>query len=196
MTILEILKRGGPINWVLAGLSLISLIIVLERILYFIQTGRGKKKGGKSQTEQLLKVCNETKNLPESYRRETIEKKQDALIEEMEKGLWLLSFISSCAPSLGLLGTVTGLIKAFQGMAQWGTQVNIQNLSAGIWEAMLTTACGLIVAVPALFFCRFFKRIIDKRSFLMTQAAPREIRYPDPESGEKDKEDKVSYARF
>ena len=82
----------------------------------------------------------------------------------MNRGLWLLNFISAVAPSLGLLGTVNGLIGAFQELAGSGSQVNIQDLSGGIWEAMLTTAFGMVISIPSLFFYRTFKRIIEKRT--------------------------------
>ena len=86
---------------------------------------------------------------------------------EMNRGMWLINFISAVSPSLGLLGTVTGLISAFQGMNNAGGNLNIQDLSGGIWEAMLTTAFGMIISIPALFFYRTFKRIIEKRVMRM-----------------------------
>ena len=90
------------------------------------------------------------------------------LYYEMNRGLWLLNFISSVAPSLGLLGTVTGLIGAFSKLSQAGVNVNIQDLSGGIWEAMLTTAFGMIISIPTLFCYRTFKRIIEKRILAMS----------------------------
>ncbi|WGK68583.1 MotA/TolQ/ExbB proton channel family protein [Candidatus Haliotispira prima] len=93
--------------------------------------------------------------------------------------LWILNFIASSAPSAGLLGTVIGLIRTFQEMAAMKGNLNAQNLSGGIWEAMLTTAMGLTVAIPAHFFFSYFQSIADKRLFLMSLATP-----PEPVAGE------------
>ena len=90
------------------------------------------------------------------------------LYYEMNRGLWFLNFTSSVAPSLGLLGTVTGLIGAFSKLSQAGANVNIQDLSGGIWEAMLTTAFGMIISIPSLLCYRTFKRIIEKRLLAMS----------------------------
>ena len=65
------------------------------------------------------------------------------------------------------MGTVTGLIGSFSKMAEVGAAVNIQDLSGGIWEAMLTTAFGMIISIPALLCYRMFKRIIEKRMMLI-----------------------------
>ena len=86
----------------------------------------------------------------------------------MNRGLWFLNFISSVSPSLGLLGTVTGLIGAFSELANAGANVSVSDLSGGIWEAMLTTAFGMIISIPSLLCYRTFKRIIEKRLLAMS----------------------------
>ncbi len=90
------------------------------------------------------------------------------LYYEMNRGLWFLNFTSSVAPSLGLLGTVTGLIGAFSKLSEAGANVNISDLSDGIWEAMLTTAFGMIISIPSLLCYRTYKRIIEKRLLAMS----------------------------
>ena len=172
MTLLEFLQKGGPVNWILAGLMFISLVIIVERILYFLQTGYTRKKmlsdperiPPRSLPGRLKRVWQCWDGQGKEEKKMHLEKEGALLAEEMEQGLWLLSFIVACAPSLGLLGTVSGLVKAFQQIAASGAHVEMQALSVGIWEAMLTTACGLIVAIPALFFYRLFRRITVRRS--------------------------------
>jgi biopolymer transport protein ExbB len=68
----------------------------------------------------------------------------------MERYLPTLAVIGNLAPLLGLLGAVTGMIKAFMVIQETGGKVNAAVLAGGIWEAMLTTAFGLIVAVPTI----------------------------------------------
>ena len=72
-------------------------------------------------------------------------------LQRLEKGLSLLSFVAQVAPLLGLLGTVLGMVDLFVDLQSAGqTNVAVATLSAGIWKALLTTAAGLAVAVPAL----------------------------------------------
>ncbi|MDC7222184.1 MAG: MotA/TolQ/ExbB proton channel family protein [Spirochaetales bacterium] len=173
MSLLEILNKGGIINWVLLVILFISMVITVERVLYFLTTGysrkllsgesgqRGKGLSEKSQPGRIvaLRKC----RAGSSRLKDHLEREGMVLAEEMERGLWFLSFAISCAPSLGLLGTVTGLIKAFQQLNASGNQPDMQLLSGGIWEAMLTTACGLAVTIPVLLFYRIFRRTISRR---------------------------------
>ncbi len=72
-------------------------------------------------------------------------------IQRLEKNLALLSFIAQVAPLLGLLGTVLGMVDLFIGLQGSGlSNVDVSALSSGIWKALLTTAAGLMVAVPTL----------------------------------------------
>ena len=71
-------------------------------------------------------------------------------VRDLERFLPTLALVANVAPLLGLMGTVTGMIKAFQAIQNLGGKVNASVLAGGIWEAMLTTAEGLAVAIPAL----------------------------------------------
>ncbi|MDE5898316.1 MAG: MotA/TolQ/ExbB proton channel family protein [Treponemataceae bacterium] len=155
MDLVNLINLGGPLNWLLFFLLCFCFCQCVERGLYLFQTRRGAKG---DVVARYRRACSELDDAEQEY---------EALYFEMNRGLWLLNFISAAAPSVGLLGTVTGLISAFQGMAAAGAQVGMQDLSGGIWEAMLTTAFGMIISIPALFFYRFFRRIIEKRLFAM-----------------------------
>lgn len=85
-------------------------------------------------------------------------------IEKMERFMTALSAISHVSPLLGLLGTVTGIISSFAVISELGGQVDVTALAGGIWEAMLTTASGLVVAIPAQLAYFGFEKIIDSRS--------------------------------
>lgn len=84
-------------------------------------------------------------------------------IQKLEKRLGALMTITSLAPLMGFLGTITGLIKAFMGWEQAGANVTISALAMGIYEAMITTAAGLIVAIP---FALFYNYFLSKLKYL------------------------------
>ncbi|MBE6354224.1 MotA/TolQ/ExbB proton channel family protein [Treponema sp.] len=161
MKLIQFINLGGPINWILAVMLCFCCCQIFERLFYFGQTFHNTKK---FYLSRMLRKIDDVKKFPFSEKKKELQKEVTLIYYEMNRGLWLLNFISAVAPSLGLLGTVTGLIGAFQGLAGSGSQVNIQDLSGGIWEAMLTTAFGMVISIPSLFFYRTFKRIIEKRT--------------------------------
>lgn len=89
-------------------------------------------------------------------------------IEKMERNFKGLSSISHISPLLGLLGTVVGIISAFNAIAKLGGQVDVTALAGGIWAAMLTTAAGLIVAIPTQLGFLFFEKMVDTRANRMS----------------------------
>lgn len=93
--------------------------------------------------------------------RERIEDVGRHVVHELERFLSTLGTIASISPLLGLLGTVTGMIKVFEVVAVQGNS-NFSLLSTGIAEALVTTAAGLTVAIPSLLFYRYFQRRIDE----------------------------------
>jgi biopolymer transport protein ExbB len=106
-------------------------------------------------------------------------------LHELGKFLNLLGSIAAITPLLGLLGTVIGMIKVFNAIVLQGAG-NAAVLAGGISEALYTTAAGLTVAIPALFFHRFFVRRIDEFAILMEQEAIKlvDILHGDRESDE------------
>ncbi len=96
-------------------------------------------------------------------REEALRRTGSEEIEKMEKYFQGLSAISHVSPLLGLLGTVTGIIASFNVIAQMGGQVDVAALAGGIWEAMLTTAAGLTVAIPTQLAYLYFEKIVAAR---------------------------------
>jgi biopolymer transport protein ExbB len=82
-------------------------------------------------------------------------------VSKMYRKLEYLSFIASTSPMLGLLGTVTGMIRSFNTIAAAGGAANPSKLAGGISMALVTTCMGLIVAIPTMFFVAFFRKRID-----------------------------------
>ena len=95
---------------------------------------------------------------------------------EMKKGLGNLATISTTAPFVGLFGTVAGIIHAFQGMALTGSG-GLGAVSAGIAEALVTTAFGLFVAIPAVWLYNYFLNKVDRFQVEMSNSASQLIDY-------------------
>lgn len=80
---------------------------------------------------------------------ETLSLTANRQVRKLERGLGVLELITTIAPILGLTGTVTGMISTFQAIGEHGSRVDPSVLAGGIWEALITTAAGLLVALPA-----------------------------------------------
>ena len=91
----------------------------------------------------------------------SLEEAANDVIHDLERYLNTLGTVAAISPLLGLLGTVIGMIKVFTTIKMEGTG-NSMLLAGGISEALITTAAGLTVAIPSLFFHRFFQRRVDK----------------------------------
>ncbi|HEX2095436.1 MAG TPA: MotA/TolQ/ExbB proton channel family protein [Longimicrobiaceae bacterium] len=89
----------------------------------------------------------------------SVEREQILLANELKSGLGLLATVGSTAPFVGLLGTTMGIVTAFQGMSQSGG--GLEAVSAGIAEALITTAIGLIAAIPAVWLYNYFTARLD-----------------------------------
>jgi len=93
--------------------------------------------------------------------KECIEEAGRQVVHKLERFLNTLGTIASVSPLLGLLGTVVGMIQAFSAIVANGTG-NPTMLAGGISVALITTAAGLIVAIPSLIFHRYFERLVDE----------------------------------
>ncbi|MFT6154011.1 MAG: biopolymer transport protein ExbB [Bermanella sp.] len=102
--------------------------------------------------------------------KEAIEQAASKAVHEMERFLSALGTIAAVTPLMGLLGTVLGMISVFNEIMAQGTG-NAGALAGGISEALITTAAGMIIAIPALVFYRIFERRIDEIVNFMEQEA-------------------------
>ena len=102
--------------------------------------------------------------------KEAIEETAGHVVHELERYLNTLGTVAVVTPLLGLLGTVIGMIRVFAEMRLEGAG-NVAALAGGISEALLTTAAGLTVAIPSLFFYRYFQRRVDELVVFMEQEA-------------------------
>jgi len=140
----ELMQKGGIVMYPLLFCSILAMGVVLERFWSFrLLLAEGRRIG---ETE------------PEQTRRE---RAWEAVVRRMERGLGILETIITVAPMLGLLGTILGLIVTFDVLGAGADQFSKAQLSSGLAEAMLTTAFGLFIAIPALVAYNGFRRRID-----------------------------------
>ena len=170
----ELLQIGGPVVWILLGFSMIALTLILvkswqlwwagrrverigDEVLAHWQSGNidaaSKLLGDAHQPGLLLlrEALNlQSRGVETSLLREELERCFARVTDQLRLGLRPLELVGSISPLLGLLGTVFGMIMAFQQMEQAGSQIDPGVLSGGIWQALLTTAAGLVVAIPVV----------------------------------------------
>jgi biopolymer transport protein ExbB len=179
----EIVRAGGPVMWPIILCSIGAAAIVLER-LWTLQDKRVLPRELTAKVWQLIennqvndKVITAleqnsplgrvlaaglaNRHRPHEVIMERLEDTGRHVIYELERFLNTLGTIAGIAPLLGLLGTVTGIIKAFNAINQGGVG-DPRALSGGIAEALITTAAGLIVAIPALFAYRYLRGKVDR----------------------------------
>ncbi len=186
MMLLELLGRGGWMMWVILGISIIALAITLERVIMIYIRARlnvgafmVRIKGlveNRKYTEA-IESCNVRSQHPlprvlkagiaKANRREkeierAMEEEMLRAIPPMQRGVGFLGLLGNSATLLGLLGTIFGLIRAFSGVSAASAAARQEVLAEGISMAMYTTAFGLIVAVPILFFHMMISGRVDK----------------------------------
>ncbi|GAB3678203.1 MotA/TolQ/ExbB proton channel family protein [Salinisphaera aquimarina] len=111
--------------------------------------------------------------VPEPVLREEILQFGGDMLESLRSHMRPLEVIASLAPLLGLFGTVLGMIEAFRDLEQAGSQVNPALLSGGIWQALLTTAIGLAVAMPTIVALNWLERAVDRAAHEMDSVVTR-----------------------
>lgn len=187
MNIAELFAKGGIVVWILAAYSSIGLAIVLERNILFLRL-RQLPRNWLSRLDRLLEQPNAKQLVAELKGPEgrliqaVVEANDEGVtdllgvgkrvqaqeIQRMEFGLRTLGILGNTAPLLGLLGTITGMIKAFMVIEQAGGKVDAQALAGGIWEAMITTGVGLAVAIPLLILLHFLEGGVERRARKMS----------------------------
>ncbi len=146
---LGMFTKGGLLMWPILFCSVVALAIVIRKGVQFRTLLQmvllAPKQAFSARPEPLLPLLDAVGS---GESEEDINAVGTGIVRNMERGLGTLSLISAICPLLGLTGTVIGMIQAFQVIASAGTTVNPGMLASGIWEALLTTAAGLLVAIP------------------------------------------------
>ncbi|MBI4981865.1 MAG: MotA/TolQ/ExbB proton channel family protein [Candidatus Omnitrophica bacterium] len=174
MSFFQIFLAGGPVMWPILLCSIFALAIIIEKFMYLNKISidtqaflvKILEKMKRHDTKEALQICENTKSPIANIlkagilkydrpRPQIIEAIEDASLYEIpkiEKNLSTIATIAHVSPLLGLLGTVTGMVRCFQTIQAKATSfhpVSPGDLAGGIWEALLTTVAGLIVAIPA-----------------------------------------------
>jgi len=188
---------GGPAIWAISLLSVLALALILWKVwrlaLMGVWSGGQKTRAAvtlwaEGREEQALaeldgrRSCRAVLALTAMRARRDPSLVDDAAQSETERvarnllasarsGLRPLELIATIAPLLGLLGTVLGMIAAFQALQEAGTRADPATLAGGIWEALLTTAAGMGVAIPASMALTWFESVADRLRLEMENAA-------------------------
>ncbi|MCV6584208.1 MAG: MotA/TolQ/ExbB proton channel family protein [Marinibacterium sp.] len=179
------LEDGGVSIWVIAALSVITVALILWKIWRLALIGawsRGKAiqsvaiyetgdaararaivEGRRGIRSKVLSAALQARtHLPQDAAREETARVAKRELASARSGLSALELIATIAPLLGLLGTVLGMIAAFQALQAAGSKADPALLAGGIWEALLTTAAGMAVAIPASAALTWFESVIDR----------------------------------
>ena len=172
-SLIELFNLGGPFMWVLLVFSIATITIIIERCIYIAwhdskvtplsnKVKQLLREGKKEEAEKMLSELSHKKTAAtilyalltnskfgEARMENAAECEAQERIRRMENGFNYLTALSSIAPLTGFLGTVSGMIGAFKSIAA-ATDVNAQLVANGIYEALITTVFGLIIAIAAL----------------------------------------------
>lgn len=200
MSPVDLILRGGPVLFVLVLVSILALGIVTAKFYQFYKSGLKKtdfiepvlaslqNKDTDSALSQLKQTVHPvarvmetailaSKNEKPNAARSEIEQSGSAEIRNLESYLRGLSAIAHLSPLLGLLGTVTGMIQAFQKLQTAGTRVDPSLLAGGIWEALLTTAAGMAIAIPSMAVLYYLEGQVDRVRADMKDASVKILKY-------------------
>lgn len=196
--VLEFLDRGGPALWAIAVLSVVTLALILWKLWDFARMGawaRGRAEravsdwtAGRVDAAQVAlgasaalrpalarhaMACRSDPELSPEAAREEVTRVARAGLRRARAGLRPLEVIATTAPLIGLLGTVLGMIEAFQALQEAGNRADPAALAGGIWQALLTTAAGMAVAIPAAMALSWFEGITERAQADMEDLATR-----------------------
>lgn len=166
---LDFFFKGGFLMYPIALCSIAGIAILINKIIEFKGVFREIEKPLneilKDKPKIMQPVLKGLENGCDEKELSVIGTKQ---VRKVERGLSWLGLIATIAPLLGLTGTVTGMIKAFMVIAQ-SSSVNPSMLAGGIWEALITTAAGLLVAIPIHIGHHYLEKQADEIAFVMKE---------------------------
>jgi len=188
-SLLELFKLGGVVMWPLLAFSISVVAITIERIVYFLHhnldvddislkvsdyvkeknysgadeylSGISKKRMAARILRVLIQHAKPEIQFNEHRAEKAAETEASNCINSLENGFSFLTALGSLSPLTGFLGTVTGMIGAFRSIAE-ATEVNAQIVANGIYEALITTVFGLIIAIVAMISHSVFSYIVDR----------------------------------
>lgn len=186
----ELIIRGGIMMYPIIISSIIALAVIIDRIyVLFIKTkfleketvNQVYKLAASGETGKAIEILDKETSVftafflavlrePDSEEQEKAAVAAgDEILFELSRRINILSVLASVLPLMGLLGTVLGMIKVFSRMAEAGDAADITILAGGIWEALLTTAAGMAIAIPVMLIFHYFNLTIERIAHRMQQ---------------------------
>jgi biopolymer transport protein ExbB len=181
--LIQLFQKGGICMWPLLACSVLGIAIIMERSVYFFRLRLNYSRFSEElkaflsarKIKDALRLC-KTKPNPvpkiaacylqnlknDTVRNEILKREGSLALEKVETRLRALAALTHIAPLLGLLGTVTGLVTAFHQIELLGGQASPGDLAAGIWEALITTVYGLVIAIPCMAAYHGFESEADR----------------------------------
>ncbi len=197
------LERGGPAMWAIAALSVFAVALIFWKFASFLAGGvwrraraeaavaawlAGEDARAAETASRSASACARLVTTAIGAARDPLRSREEAaaettriakrLLGDAQTGLRGLEAISTIAPLLGLFGTVLGMISAFQGLETAGARADAAELAGGIWEALLTTAAGMAVAIPAAAALSWYEGVLDRLRRDMEDMAGRVLNRP------------------
>ncbi|MEP1767835.1 MAG: MotA/TolQ/ExbB proton channel family protein [Sulfitobacter sp.] len=184
----QIAETGGPVVMILMAVAVLSFAVVLYKAWQFTAAGVGRHKAlsqavaawdADDRAAAVSALQSSTSYLTpviamgfETSGEEAARLQAEAEMSfgKLERGFRLLDSVAQLAPLLGLFGTVLGMIEAFQSLQDAGAQVDPSILAGGIWVALLTTAVGLVVAMPTALLLSWFEGRMDAERIFAEKA--------------------------
>ena len=205
----SLITKGGFIMFPILICSIIALTIIFERLHYFKKCqedpdkvfGALKELLEDKQSKNAMEFCKNSpgpvgrlmeagvhhKNTPTWKLTEKLSVTAQEEVNKLGKNVRTLEVIATISPLMGLLGTVVGMVQAFNKVAEYKGQVDPSILAGGIWEALLTTAAGLAVAIPVTVMLHYFDRKIEGLTFLLSKFGQLLIHHFDEDHQHQDK---------
>ncbi len=179
---LDYMQKGGPLMWLILLCSVVSVAVFAERWLHYhrasidvgeflggltklIRNGRFAEarvecQAAAAPVARVIQAAIARPHLSRTELREIVQEAGQLEVPKLERNLGLLVAIGYVAPLLGLLGTVTGLIQAFVQLSANNGYATLAEVSGGIYQSLLTTAGGLVVAIPTILaYCHLSARL-------------------------------------
>lgn len=182
-----LLQLGAPASYLLLLLSVAAVTLIIVKAWEFREQGLARtdygaralalfhrgdsagaqallaaEKGPFAETLAVAMAAAGNHQLTDAQAQEYARMTANEKLEECRTLLRPLEVIGQLAPLTGLLGTVLGMIAAFQALQTGGASVSAAELSGGIWEALLTTAGGIVIALPAITAVNYFERVVER----------------------------------
>jgi biopolymer transport protein ExbB len=183
-SLMDYMIKGGSLMWVLLGFSVVGVAVILDRLATYLSYGFGPDewlkrvlaeieagrvdqalamaRKNRHPVARVVEVYLENLGRPAKVRVDNVKREGALVLERVEKRLRILAAISHLAPLVGLLGTVTGMVVAFAQIESIDGAPKPSDLAGGIWEALLTTVFGLVVAIPCMAAYHAFESHADK----------------------------------